>query len=68
MQCHFFCIVVHFGVVIGGDWGSNVPVRVDTVTCICELSNMISFGVDTAGYRRPDACKVIFLYNSDDLG
>ena len=47
----FLHLVVHFWVVIGGDWGAGVPVRVDTVSCICELMYLINLALDTAGYR-----------------
>ena len=58
-------IVVHFWVVIGGDWGAGVPVRVDTVSCICELMYLINLALDTAGYRWLIAYKVTFLYIGD---
>ena len=48
----FLHLVVHFWVVIGGDWGAGVPVRVDTVSCTCEHA---------AGYRWLIACKVTFM-------
>ena len=61
VKSHFFLyIAVHCWVVIGGDWGSNVPVRVDTVSFICKLMYLIKLALDTAGYRRLAVCNVIF--------